>query len=310
MILLSTLCLSLFSCASSAAEPRTPSQAPAGFWDVWGDGKAELSGYQLTQPRYGTPRRGEAVLVFVTEQFTAGSRVKSDGGHGDEFPVIKLNEARDFQTGVYDYNIMTSAFVRLDGKDALGIPTKVAFSGQEWCGHVYDHLITHGDRYDRTSHSYFDGEADQSLAMDIPAGGVFLDAMPLYVRGVAGELVPKGGSVPLTVHPRLMDLRFLHRPAGWMSGTLSRSNALSTTTVPAGEFKTETFELTLDSSTWTWEVEAEGARRLIRWTGPDGEVGAMTGSIRSPYWNKSGNADESLRKSLGLGEPSWLRSTP
>ena len=65
-----------------------PAQAAPGFWDRWGDGEAEVDTYSLVTPRYGAPRVGSAILVFVTEDFTDGQRVKSDGGHGDEYPVL------------------------------------------------------------------------------------------------------------------------------------------------------------------------------------------------------------------------------
>ncbi|HNF59796.1 MAG TPA: hypothetical protein PLN89_09495, partial [Elusimicrobiota bacterium] len=40
--------------------------APYGdaFWKHWGDGQAEVAGYDLVFPRYGHPRRGVAVAVF------------------------------------------------------------------------------------------------------------------------------------------------------------------------------------------------------------------------------------------------------
>src|SRR5258708_5205492 len=75
------------------------------FWAHWGDGKAELDGYALTQPRYGQKRAGTAVLIFVTEDFSDSLRVKADPGKhpaADVYPVLKLNFVRDFQTGIYD----------------------------------------------------------------------------------------------------------------------------------------------------------------------------------------------------------------
>lgn len=45
----------------------TPAVASDIFWEHWSDGRAELSGYDLVQPRYGEKRHGRAVLVFVTE---------------------------------------------------------------------------------------------------------------------------------------------------------------------------------------------------------------------------------------------------
>src|SRR3990172_8676829 len=67
------------------------------FWMHWGDGKAELNGYSLKQPRYGTLRSGTAVLVFVTEDFSDASRVKAEPGGGPaaaRLPAVELNAAR------------------------------------------------------------------------------------------------------------------------------------------------------------------------------------------------------------------------
>src|SRR5262245_11906874 len=72
------------------------------FWKHWGDNRAELSGYELVFPRYGTLRKGTAVAIFVTETFSSSLRVKSDPGKhpaSDEFPVMKLNLVEDFSTG-------------------------------------------------------------------------------------------------------------------------------------------------------------------------------------------------------------------
>ena len=79
------------------------------------------------QPRYGELRHGTAVLVYVTETFTQAQRVKSDGKHTDEMPVLKLNEVRDFQTGIYDYNTMLSVFVR----SGTLAPVKISFASSE-----------------------------------------------------------------------------------------------------------------------------------------------------------------------------------
>jgi hypothetical protein len=66
---------------------------------------------------------------------------------------MKLNEVRDFQTGIYDYNVLTSVFARV----AAGWPVaKLSFSSQEWCGHVYHQLIPRNDRVAEVFHSYFE----------------------------------------------------------------------------------------------------------------------------------------------------------
>ena len=105
------LCAVLISVAVSASA-SLPSFDRT-FWSTWGDGQAELAGYDLTIPRYNQPRRGVAVTIFVTETFSNSARVKADPGKhpaSDEFPVMKLNLVKDYQTGIYDYNEMTSSF--------------------------------------------------------------------------------------------------------------------------------------------------------------------------------------------------------
>ena len=39
------------------------------FGDYWYQGKAELNRFELSQVRYGEIRKGDAVLIFVTEDF-------------------------------------------------------------------------------------------------------------------------------------------------------------------------------------------------------------------------------------------------
>jgi hypothetical protein len=137
---------------AAAADPERFPAYDSAFWEHWGDGRAELAGYDLVTPRYGAERQGTAVAMFVTEPFSAGARVKADGPAredgegGGTFQAMKLNLIQDVPTGVYDYNLMTSAFVALQsvpGEPALppGAPVKVSFSSQEWCGHVYPQAL-------------------------------------------------------------------------------------------------------------------------------------------------------------------------
>ncbi|MCB9778739.1 MAG: hypothetical protein H6742_09270 [Alphaproteobacteria bacterium] len=298
------LCLAS-GCATGTAGERVPSsQAPDGFWDHWGDGQAELAGYDLVQPRYGELRHGEAVLVTVTETFDRSQRVKSDAGGRGGFPVVKLNEVRDFPTGIYDYNVMTSSFLPLDGSLPRGLPTKLSFSMQEWCGHAWDQLVFDrsgdGVRAVRDAHSYFDGEADRAGPVDLPGGALSLDAMPVLVRGLIGSLLDAGEARTVTVLPRLMDLRMQHRDLALQTGTLSRGAGTTTVDVPAGAFTVETWTLELGTDRFTWQVDVAPPHALVAWTGPDGETGVLTGLRRGRYWQEHDNGDETLRGELGL----------
>lgn len=211
-------------CAAAGAAPtQGRSMATPGFWEHWGDGRAEVAGYRLTRPRYGELRSGESILITVTEDFAPGPMVKSDGGHGDAFPVLKLNRVEDFQTGIYDYNAMTSVFLPLDGSVARGGPAKLAFSMQEWCGSVYEHWIQRGREWTWTSHSYFDGEADQERVGSVPPGAVVEDAWPLLIRGVVGELLKPGEERVVPWLPGAMERRLGHRPLEWTEAKIARS---------------------------------------------------------------------------------------
>ena len=188
----------------AAAEDRAAWEGPEygpSFGEVWHDGKAELAGYTLTYPRYGELREGSAVAITVTEPFLPGPRVKADRASDKSYEVVKLNLVEDFQTGVYDYNLMSSVFVATTPVHGLpaGSASKVSFSSQEWCGHVYQQA-TFGQTKNRgelvvdsDSHSYFEGEADARETVPMPAGAFAEDALMLWARGLAGPRLEPGG---------------------------------------------------------------------------------------------------------------------
>jgi len=294
-----------FTRETAARAPDTslpPALPAAGFWDRWGDGRAELDGYRLITPRYGAIRRGEAVQIWVTETFTEGQRVKSDGGHPDEFPVMKLNDVRHFQTGIYDYHVLTSTFQRLDGRDPVGRPTKVTLSVQEWCGHAWEEWIAGKDGYRRMRRSYFDGENDLDVAVEVPSDGQLADAGAFVARGLPAELPP--GEVDWI--GSALDSRFAHEDGVWTRATWTRG-AAEDVTVPAGTFRAVPVTVTPKQGVGTtWYVEEQEPRRIVKWTRPNGEIAELTGSIRAPYWEQNGEGFERMRAELGLGDPSWL----
>ena len=136
------------------------------------------------------------MLIFVTEDFSDSLRVKADPGKhpaADVYPVLKLNVVRHFQTGIYDYNVMTSIFARV----APGWPlAKISFSSQEWCGHVY-HQILPRERPRRRASSTATSTARPTARTSCPCpkDGVFEDALPILLRGWNGA-VPEAGGEP------------------------------------------------------------------------------------------------------------------
>jgi len=299
--------------ASSAhAASSSESESSAGlvfgdaFWKQWGDGKGELSGYDLTFPRYGEPRKGVAVAVFVTETFSNSLRVKADPGKhakSDEYPVLKLNLVQDFSTGIYDYNLLTSTFVALtavNGRPA-GSVTKVSFSSQEWCGNMYGQLLFDAGSARLASHSYFDGEADQARTLQVPDDALSADALLAWARGLAAPAVAPGAHRDVTLVMSLRTSRLLHQPVETLRATLSRDRATEKITVPAGAIEVQKCRVEIASgATWTIFVEAAEPHRIIRWETSDGEKASLLASDRLEYWKMHAEKDQPSLGLLGL----------
>ena len=128
------------------------------FNNYWFDGKAELSSYNLKQARYGEIHDGEATIIFVTEPFSKSKQVKLDNGNQqrDKVDVLKMNFMRKFNTGLYPYSTMLSAFNHTRNNQLV----KVTNSTQEWCGHVFIQLNKEGKKLNYLGRSYFESEGD------------------------------------------------------------------------------------------------------------------------------------------------------
>ncbi len=293
-----------------AATPAAPARDPE-FDAVWRDGKAELGGYRLTISRYGHPRTGQAVLIYVTEPFSASKHVKLDDparAPRDVLDVLKLNLVRKFQTGIYDYATMVSVFARTSDF----APVKVAFSSQEWCGQVYEELDVRGARMSQHVASYFEGEsAVASLA--VPTGGVFEDELFIRLRGLRVPFLGAGETkrVPFLASPFWR--RLAHRPCAWGNATIERLAAPVTVQVPAGSFVCDVFLVRPDDGrAGRFEVEHAYPHRIVRWAWepPTGagrgaalggtDAGELTGSARRAYWQEHDPGDERELQSLGL----------
>jgi len=275
------------------------------FWAHWGDGKAEINGYRLTQPRYGAPRAGTAIFICVTEDFTDTLRVKADPGKhppSDVYPVLKLNAVRHFQTGVYDYKVMTSTFARV----APGWPiAKVSFASEEWCGNTYHQLLPRGTRIAGVFHSYFDGEADGTEDLPLPGDGVMEDALPIALRGWQGDYLGAGQAKTVPFLPSLLRTRLDHQPLRWGRATIARSATSSPRVTPAGRFQVSTWSVDVEGGgRLTFEFETQAPYRLIRFTGPHDEEAVLLGTSRLAYWKLNGLGGEKYLKELGLHETS------
>ena len=285
--------------------------APAATPEVrahWHDGKAELAGYRLTQPRYGQARSGTAVLIYVTEPFSESDRVKAENPGrpaADVFDVFKLNSVKDFQTGVYDYNVMTSVFLQMDARKGqrAGAPTKLTFSMQEWCGMVFEELLFDERAIRQKRFSYFDGEGDTVQALARPEEGVTVDELFVLVRGIPVPFLAPGESRSLPLLPALDRVRMVHKPLTWTDGTLRRSRSTRTRTTPAGRFDVDTYTAEVGADRYRFDVERGFPNRLVGWEGPQGEQAELAGVARLPYWQLNREGHEKILEKLGLRPP-------
>lgn len=310
-------CALLSSCVSTLPAPQSATRNPYDpkFWREWGDGFAEISTYQLAMPRYGQMRDGESILIFVSETFSERQRVKSDPGRNpkaDEFPVMKLNWQKNFQTGIYDYSEMLSSFLGLApaGGRAAGSLAKATFSRQEWCGHMFAQALFDPSRIRVSGASYFDGDADLTQSLEVRPNAMPEDALLFWARGMAPPFLQPGESQDVPFLTGLRSARDAHQPLAWSHINLSRNRTLQHIDVPAGEFDVEVYSAQLpNAKSYVFFVEKEMPHRILRWQFSSGEAAELVATDRIKFWELNAPGGEEVLRSLGL-EPRAPRFSP
>lgn len=312
-ILLLTLAISLMACqgrneketAATAEAPRPEAMAfrksQPELGKYWYQGEAEISRYELQQNRYSDIHPGEAVLVFVTEDFLTDKQVKNENySNPNSTPILKLNMIRTFPTGLYTYNIMTSVFTPVKVQE-FPQTLKATTTTQEWCGHTYQQLNFRDGKYQNTLHSYFENEAGQFTEVEY---AILEDELFNRIR-MNPDGLPTGqlSILPATAVNRLMHLSF--QP-------LEAEASLSAYT--GADFEGEglrVYTLKYPGLNRTVEIvfQPEAPYIIEGWTDAypslmDGKVrksiARRTHTIKSAYWQKNQKEDMALRKELGI----------
>ncbi|MFD2202459.1 hypothetical protein [Shivajiella indica] len=260
----------------------------------WFQGKAEISSFDLIQYRYGEAREGEAVMIFVTEDFSRKNQVKLDEPEKagrDKISVLKLNQTRDFVTGIYPYHMMLSVFTPTK-EEGLGI--KFTASSQEWCGQTFTQMNRKGEEtYTGKLFSYFEQEGDQSFSVE----GIMEDDLWNLIRINPSE-IPTGNvkMLPSLLYQRLSHREFKTEPAFIKLEKMSESRSQ--------------LELTYSSGIRTLKILYENAfpYQILEWeeiqNRPNGEK-EITHAKRKAikiidYWKRNKLEDEFLRRELKL----------
>jgi len=298
--------LLVIACGAGASKENTsmPMQVDVGtqvgtadlsdaFKAYWYQGKAEVNSYSLTQARYGELRNGEAIMIFVTEDFLTDEQVKYEGeSNGPRTGILKLNMLERFNTGIYDYSLMTSVFTPVDGTPTL----KTTCSVQDWCGQAFVQLNNRKGAYEYELRSYFEKEGDQDgkLAAEWLEDGIWNQ-----VRMDPTQL-PNG---KVNMVPSSAYLRLTHKPIEAVS--------VEASTVVNGD--TSVFRMDfagLDRSLGI-RFGTASPHVIFGWseTRPDGfgeriktltSTAVLTHQVMEPYWGMNANADDAQRERLGL----------
>lgn len=264
------------------------------FSQYWFAGKAELVRFDLEQARYGETHKGDAVLIYVTEDFLPDKQVKSDSTDRERsgaIPVMKLNFTRNFNTGLYPYSMMTSIFTPLDIVERPHT-LKTSTSVQEWCGHTYLQLNLRDNVYRVQGRSYFESDGDQDYEVqetwleDEIWTRIRLDPKSLPI----GELQIIPGAQQSRLQHR--DMKIETATAVMNMGDGEQSYTLDYGSV--GRRLTIRFTSAFPHEILGWE-ETHGSGSATSTT-----RAVRTHTLRIDYWSRNHNSDSPLRKELGL----------
>lgn len=305
-VFLITLLFLLAGCAEQKQETAKTeakldpyqNNAFAGYWD---NGVAELTSYDLQQYRYGESRNGEAVLIFVTEDFSAKKQVKLDDPQNagdDAVHILKLNFTKKFITGIYPYSMMTSVFFPLNGDDT---PVKITTSSQEWCGHTFTQLNKTQKGYDAHLYSYFESEGDQNISIDKV---VLEDGLWNMIR-IAPEQLPQGDVLML---PGTMFQRLSHKQLKAVTAQCTLTTYSGADSNFAGNNVME-YKVVMPDYNRTLNIyyQSEFPYRIMGWTETHPGIGngeplttkaTLRRQIMLDYWKHHDVADSNWRDSL------------
>lgn len=274
--------------ASKNASPRIISEE---FKEYWFNGTAEITSYSLMQERYGEIREGTAVNIFVSEDFLPDVQVKANNSSKENISVLKLNQMKNFNTGIYPYSIMTSTFSPISEKTH---PLKITNSVQEWCGQVYIQL-NNRNNFEIESHSYFQGEADQKFSLP----KTYLENELWNLIRINPEELPTGD---VMIIPSFEYLRFRHKEIKEHNAfaSLKQGDSITIYTLNYPDLQRQLtlfFNSTFPYEIEKWEeVNAANQNDTLRLK----TTATKLKRIKSDYWAKNGNEHLCLRDSLKL----------
>lgn len=279
-----------------ACQAQVPHPSSHEFGDYWYTGKAELCRYDIRQRQYGEMRKGEAVFIFVTEDFNTANQVKQEHETETESTtVLKRNTIHRFVTGIYDYSVMTSVFTPID-INKFPHSLKVTNSVQDWCGQTFTQFNADEDAYRIRVFSYFQAQGDR----DTTIGKTWLEDEIWNRIRISPQSLPLGNC---RIVPSAKELRL--SPIALGAYRAIATLTLEVTDEPGKEFFI--YKVTYPKLKRALEIRFSGSfpYRIIGWEerNTDGTLrssGKLTHWIQEPYWKLNNNADVHFRDTLGI----------
>lgn len=291
--------VSIIACQSHGqgnVKALTKKTSASTFNSYWYAGEGELNSYELKQIRYGEVHDGEVVLIFVTEDFSKSKQVKLDNPERvgkDATKVLKLNQVREFNTGIYSYNMMSSVFTPVQGDRSL----KVTTSSQDWCGHAFAQLNLQESYYAYQNKSYFESEGDTEGSLPI----VLLEDELFNMIRLRPEQLMQGNMeiIPSTIFSRLRHIPLKKEKAvGKLINNEDNSLTYNVRYTSIERILSITFENSFPFKILAWEEQhksgyGSNAKTLTT-------KATLKKTLKLPYWEKHRTEDKSLRKQLSL----------
>ena len=271
------------------------------FYAHWADGKAEISSYEVVQPRYGELRQGYGVMIFVTENLHRQTFIKVDSPtpEADQFYALKLNHILKFTTGIYDYSVMTSVFSQVAGERHPFELRRISFSAQEWCGQVLDEALFSGGQINGQISSYFASEGRGTYQLKQPEHFASEDHLLIRIRELQGPFMDLGEVREVEMLPSFWQLRQVHQPHATVAGRIHKA-AEEQVEAATSALASVRWDLHIGQRQRTLWTEKAYPHRILRWEDSDGGRGELMQTIRVPYWQLQAHADEVYRRELGI----------
>lgn len=301
-------CITIFSllftitaCTDKNDKSQTQLSDSKEFRKYWFSNKAEISSYDLQQAQYGELNEGQAVMIFVSEDFRLDKQVKLESDAKENAtPVLKLNFIKKFITGIYDYSMYTSVFTPVQ-TNTFPASLKVTNTNQEWCGQSFMQLNYHQNGYQILGKSYFEEEVSEECHIDY---AMLEDELWTKIRLLSIEQLPKGNVLLI---PSMNVLRLRHKKVqaemakikleAYKGDSTFKGKDLMDYQIKFPESQRDLriiFEKGFPHQIVGWEDTYEVKKKKLT------SRGILKATIQNAYWEKNSPADTTYRKLLKL----------